>query len=165
MASSNSNFARRTVTDDTAPDHTIQLIEKRRRPSLGEGGTGDGRTAGRKRARENKRPDKAVSRRCRQENLTTRLRLRLASGEQQHRLVQIMREPALVLGLVVIRVQTGVRRRRHGQEASGEDHHRHQQQQTMTQPAQWVLLSAAFHFGVGMRKAPGPALQAWKPQA
>ena len=125
-----------------ALDHTIQLIEKRRRQSLGEGGTGNWRAAGRKRSGENKRPGKAFPRLARQENLTTRLRLRLASGEQQHRLVQIMREPALMLGLVVIRVQTGMRGRRHGQEASGEDHHRRQQQQTMAQQAQRFLMTA-----------------------
>jgi len=66
----------------------------------------------------------------------------MASREQKHRLVQIMRKPALMLGLAVIRVQTGMRGRHHGQEASGEDHHRHQQQQTMAQQAQRFLMTA-----------------------
>ena len=67
-----------------------------------------------------------------------------------------------MLGLVVIRVQAGVRGRHRGQEARGEDHHCHRQQQTMAQQAQRVLMADGFHVLRGRRKATGPAMQACK---
>lgn len=51
----------------------------------------------------------------------------------------------MVIWLVAVRMQAGVCRRHYGQEAGGNDHHCHQQQQTMAQEAQRVLSAAGFH--------------------